>query len=71
MLGRAGTPAPLVRQMNEALVQVLNEPAIKNRIEEQGCDIVASTPEQTARFLEVEIAKWARVITENNIRADS
>ncbi|WP_431305525.1 Bug family tripartite tricarboxylate transporter substrate binding protein [Sediminicoccus sp. BL-A-41-H5] len=71
MLGRAGTPAPLVRQMNEALVTVLREPAVKNRIEEQGCDIVASTPEECGRFLQAEITKWGRVITENNIRADS
>ena len=71
LLGRAGTPEPLVRQMNEALVRVLNEPAIKNRIEEQGCDIVASTPEACGQFVQAEIAKWGRVINENNIRADS
>lgn len=71
MLGRRGTPPALVRQMNEALVMALNEPAVKTRIEELGCDIVASTPEECGRFIEAEIAKWARVITENNIRADS
>jgi len=71
MLGRAGTPEPLVRQMNEALVRVLNEPAVKNRIEEQGCDIVASTPEACGQFIQGEITKWAQVITTNNIRADS
>lgn len=71
MLGRAGTPPSLVRQMNEALVRVLNEPAVKTRIEDQGCDIVASTPEQCGSFLQAEITKWGRVITENNIRADS
>jgi tripartite-type tricarboxylate transporter receptor subunit TctC len=71
MLARSGTPAPLVRQMNEALVQVLNEPAVKSRIEEQGCDIVASTPEQCGQFLAAEIDKWGRVIRANDIRADS
>jgi len=71
MLARSGTPAPLVRQMNEALVQVLNEPTVKSRIEEQGCDIVASTPEQCGQFLAAEIDKWGRVIRANDIRADS
>ncbi|MCS6891292.1 MAG: tripartite tricarboxylate transporter substrate-binding protein [Rhodovarius sp.] len=70
-LGRAGVAEGLIRQMNEALVRVLNEPAIKERIEAQGCDIVASDPEACGRFLQAEIAKWARVIIENNIRADS
>ena len=70
-LGRTGTPEPLVRQMNEALVRVLNEPAVKSRIEEQGCDIVAGSPEECGRFIQAEIAKWAQVITQNNIRVDS
>jgi tripartite-type tricarboxylate transporter receptor subunit TctC len=71
MLGRAGTPEPLVRRMNEALVQVLREAEVKNRIEEQGCDIVASTPEACEAFMRAEITKWGRVITDNSIRADS
>ncbi len=71
MLGRAGTPEPLVRRMHEALARVLNEPEVKARIEDQGCDIVASTPEECRAFMEREIAKWGRVITDNNIRADS
>jgi tripartite-type tricarboxylate transporter receptor subunit TctC len=71
MLARSDTPAPLVRQMNEALVQVLNEPAVKARIEEQGCDIVASTPSQYGQFLAGEIEKWGRVIRANGITADS
>jgi tripartite-type tricarboxylate transporter receptor subunit TctC len=70
MLARSGTPAPLLRQMNEALVQVLNEPALKNRIEEQGCDVVASTAEQYGQFLAGEIAKWGRVIRANGITAE-
>ncbi|MDB5376841.1 MAG: tripartite tricarboxylate transporter substrate binding protein [Rubritepida sp.] len=71
LLGRAGTSETLVRQMNEAMVLVLNEPAVKAKIEEQGCDIVASTPQACGRFMEAEIAKWGRVITDNHIRADS
>lgn len=71
MLGRAGTPEPMVRRVNEAMVQALNDPAVKSRIEEQGCDIVASTPEACGAFIQAEIAKWAEVITRNNIRADS
>jgi len=71
LLGRTGAPDTLVRQMNEAIVRVLNEPAIKDRIEAQGCDVVASTPEACGEFINGEISKWARVITENNISVDS
>lgn len=71
LLGRTGTPDTLVRQMNEAIVQALNEPAIKDRIEAQGCDVVASTPEACGQFINGEISKWARVIRDNNIGVDS
>jgi tripartite-type tricarboxylate transporter receptor subunit TctC len=71
LLGRAGTPDPLVRQMNEALVRVLNEQAVKDRNEEQGCDVVAPSRETCGPLMRSEITKWGRVISEDSIRADS
>ena len=71
MLGRAGTPPVLLARMQEALARVLNEPEVKNRIEDQGCDVVASSAEQCRDFLVGEIAKWAEVIRRNDIRVDS
>jgi tripartite-type tricarboxylate transporter receptor subunit TctC len=70
-LGRAGTPEPILRRMHEALTQALADPEVKAKIEEQGCDIVASDPAACGRFLAGEIDKWGRVIRDNNIRADS
>ena len=43
----------------------------KAKIEEQGADVVASTPEECGRFIRAEIEKWGKVIRDNNIRADS
>jgi len=70
-LGRAGTPAPILERMQQALARVLAEPEVKARIEEQGCDVVAANPEVTGRFLASEIERWGRVIREADIRADS
>lgn len=70
-LGRAGTPEPILRRMNEALTQALADPEVKAKIEEQGCDIVASDPAACGRFLAAEIEKWGKVIRDNNIRTDS
>ena len=69
--GRAGTPQPILDRMHAALKQVLNEPEVKARIEEQGCDIVASSPEECRTFVAAEIERWATVIRQNNIRMDS
>jgi tripartite-type tricarboxylate transporter receptor subunit TctC len=70
-LGRASTPEPILRRMNEALTQALADPEVKAKIEEQGCDIVASDPAACSRFLATEIEKWGKVIRDNNIRTDS
>lgn len=70
-LGRAGTPEPILRRMQEALAQALSDPEVRGKIEEQGADVVASTPAECGRFLGQEIEKWGRVIRENDIRVDS
>ncbi|WP_235961803.1 Bug family tripartite tricarboxylate transporter substrate binding protein [Falsiroseomonas selenitidurans] len=69
--GRTGTPQPIVDRMHAALREALNDPAVKSRIEEQGCDIVASTPAEARSFVASEIQRWGQVIKDNNIRVDS
>ena len=70
-LGRAGTPEPVLRKMHEALTRAVLDPDVKAKIEEQGCDVQASSPEVCGRFLAAEIDKWGRVIRTNGITADS
>jgi len=59
----------------ESVIQLLdaNRPneAKKNRIEAQGCDIVAGSPDQCRQFLASETEKWGAVIHQHNITADS
>lgn len=71
LLAPARTPEPIIRTMHERLVQTLQTPDVRDRIEGQGADVVASTPAECGRFLETEIAKWGEVIRANNIRVDS
>ncbi len=57
--------------MHQTLSGVLADPDVKAKIEEQGADVVASTPEECRRFIQAEIEKWGKVIRDNNISADS
>jgi tripartite-type tricarboxylate transporter receptor subunit TctC len=70
-LGRSGTPEPILARMHEALTRVLREPEVQARIEGQGCDIVAGSPQQCGQFLANEIEKWGGVIREHSITADA
>lgn len=65
----AKTPPAIIAAMNAALLKVLNEPAVRDRLIAQGMEIVASRPEELGKFLDVEIDRWARVIKDNKIKA--
>lgn len=65
----AKTPPAIIAAMNAALVKVLNEPGVRDRLTAQGMEIVASKPDEFGKFLDVEIERWAKVIKDNKIKA--
>ncbi|MFT8244422.1 tripartite tricarboxylate transporter substrate binding protein [Roseomonas sp. BN140053] len=71
LLAPARTPEPILARMHEVVTTVLREPEIRAKFEEQGAEVVASSPAECDRFLREEISKWGQVIRDNNIRADS
>ena len=66
----AGTPTPVVAQLNKAIVKVLNLPDVKKKIAEQGGEVVAETPEQFAAFIQKESVKWGKVVKESGASVD-
>ncbi len=65
-----GLPADIKARLHDALVAGLNDPAVKAKLQEQGFEIVANTPEQFAAFQAAEYARWKRVIETGKITAD-
>ncbi len=65
----AKTPANIIAAMNTALAKVLAEPAVRDRLVAQGMEIIASKPEELAKFVDGEIERWAKVIRDNKIKA--
>src|SRR5262249_35659659 len=69
LVAPAGTPAPVVRKVNEETLKVLHDPDMRARFAQLGLDPVGSTPDQLAATLKADIAKWAKVINEAGIKA--
>ena len=68
-----GTPEPIVRKLNKAMSDTLDDPAIRARLEELGLEIVPPerrTPEYLAKYLPAEIERWAKPIRAAGISAD-
>jgi tripartite-type tricarboxylate transporter receptor subunit TctC len=68
-----GTPEPIVRRLNQAMSETLDDPGVRKRLTELGLEIVSSerrTPEYLARFLPEEIERWSRPIRATGISVD-
>jgi tripartite-type tricarboxylate transporter receptor subunit TctC len=66
----SGTPRATIQKIQADTARVLAMPEIKKRIEELGMEIVASKPEQFDAFIQSEMKKWGRVVTEAKIEAN-
>ena len=66
----AGTPQPAVTRLSTEIARILATPELRERFSKLGIEPVGSTPAEAARFLDEEIAKWAKVIKTANIKAD-
>jgi tripartite-type tricarboxylate transporter receptor subunit TctC len=65
-----GTPREIVATLNEHFRKAMSVPDTVRRFEQDGIDIVGSSPEQAAATLESEMKKWATVIRERGMKAD-
>ena len=66
----AGTPQAAVTRLSTEVSRVLATPEVRERFSKLGIEPVGLPPVEAARFLDDEIAKWAKVIKAANIKAD-
>lgn len=70
VLAPAGTPAPVVARMNEAINVALKSPDVRAKIATDGGDVVGGTPEEFAKLLRNDIATWGTVVRESGAKID-
>jgi len=70
VLAPAGTPRPIIERLNAEIQKILATPEAQEQLLQQGAYAVNTTPEQAAARVRQEIAMWAKVIKDANIRAD-
>ena len=65
-----GTPKNIVARLNRSIVRLAQTAEIAARLKADGMEPASSTPEEFARFIGDEIAKWSKVVKAGNIRID-
>jgi tripartite-type tricarboxylate transporter receptor subunit TctC len=70
MVAPLKTPPAIVDRLNREVVQILHSPEVAPRLAADGSEPVGSTPQQFGQHIRSEVAKWAKLTREMNIRMD-
>ena len=70
VLAPAKTPPEIVKRMNEEINKVLKQADIAKKLDLQGIDVVGGSTETARIFIEKQMDIWAKVMKDNNIKAD-
>jgi tripartite-type tricarboxylate transporter receptor subunit TctC len=62
LLAPKATPRDIVLRVNSALLESLNAPRVKDVLASSGAEAAGNAPEELARFLQSEMAKWGKVV---------
>ena len=67
LVGLAGTPAPVVAQLQQDIAAALATPEVRGRAEQAGFEITPSTPQALRERIEADIALYAPLVNEGRI----
>jgi tripartite-type tricarboxylate transporter receptor subunit TctC len=62
IVGPKGLPRDVVDKVNSAMRKVLEDPAVRKRIEDTGSIVLGNTPEQFAQQMKEELAVYRKVV---------
>jgi tripartite-type tricarboxylate transporter receptor subunit TctC len=71
VVGPAGMPAPIVKQLNDTLATVLKAPDLREKLSVEAIEPQVMTPEQFGDFIRADIARWTALARARNIQLDN
>lgn len=70
LVAPAGTPAPVIRQINIAIEKALANPAFQAQLIAEGSTALGGSSQKAAEYLRTEQTEWAGLIRASNIKLD-
>jgi tripartite-type tricarboxylate transporter receptor subunit TctC len=65
-----GTPPAIVARLHSEVAEILHTPEVRQELAALGAEPVGDTPDEFAAFLNVDMARWGKIIQEKGIRSD-
>lgn len=69
-LGPAKLPAPIVTTLNREINKALALPEVRERLLQNGTEVVGGSPEQLAGIIASELKKWGTLVRERKLAAE-
>ncbi len=66
----AGVSKPMVVFLHKELTAVLQNPAVRARLMDEGGEVIGSTPQQFTTVIHNELAKWTKLVKAAGIKAE-
>ena len=66
----ANLPKPVTSTLNQKLIEALRSPEIRQRLSAQAFELWTSSPEEYARVIREDHAKWGRIVKASGARID-
>ena len=70
LMAPARMPKPIIARLNAEVLKALADPDVRERLNAQGLTIRGSSPDELGSATRAQLAKYARVMKEANIRND-
>jgi len=67
LLAPAHTPPEIVAKLNRAVVAIMAMPDVVEHMAKLGAEPEPQTPDQFARYINADVAKWSKLVKEQNI----
>jgi len=71
IVGPAGMPAAVTKKLNDEINKAIGTPELQKRLSGEALDVMPMTPGQFGRFMQADIAKWAKLAKDRNITLDN
>jgi tripartite-type tricarboxylate transporter receptor subunit TctC len=70
VVGPAGLPAPIVKQLNETLNAVLNAPDMKDKLAVEAVDPMPMSADEFGKYIQAEVVRWTALAKERKIQLE-
>jgi tripartite-type tricarboxylate transporter receptor subunit TctC len=66
----AGTPRPVIEKLNAEMARIMSDPAVQEKLLQQGVDPVHGSPEELAALQKADLVKWRAAVEAAGAKVD-